>query len=100
MSSANPFLIRATPTGLANVAKQSSNGPSAVRVSSPSRRSSRDRKQTTILVDGYAIKKLNNYDLEDGEPALTSAMLQPAKVTGKRSAYSFFSMEVSHPLCS
>ena len=47
------------------------------------------------MVDGYAIKKLNNYDLEDGEPALTSAMLQPAKVTGKRSAYSFFSMEVS-----
>jgi hypothetical protein len=54
-------------------------------------RERRKRSSTTMLVGGQAVLKLNNYTLEDGEPALTDQYAAaPKKPAARKSAYTFF----------
>ena len=53
----------------------------------------RQRKSTTMMVDGQAVLKLNNYSLEHGEPSISAAtfgLVEPAKPKSAKSAYVFF----------
>lgn len=57
-------------------------------------REKRQRKSTTVTVDGQAVLKLNNYSMEDGEAGrregACSDLEPPAKPAAKKSAYIFF----------
>lgn len=87
----NPFMKREAAAPLQR--NKPSPRPQPVTDPSQIRRGARDRCSTTVMIDGYAIKKLNNYDLEHGEPALCDQIPKPTKVAGKRSAFVFFSTE-------